>query len=80
MRYQEGINILDAEDCEIADYAMKHFIIWCDTIEATTKDAVVYGIPVKELIAKARNLKRSFHARTKAGKKELEEKEKDNDE
>lgn len=75
MRYQEGINILDAEDCEIADYAMKHFIIWCDTIEATTKDAVVYGIPVKELIAKARNLKRSFHARTTTGRREQEKKD-----
>lgn len=78
MRYQEGINILDAEDCEIADYAMKHFIIWCDTIEATTKDAVVYGIPVKELIAKARNLKRSFHARTTTGRREQEKKDEQN--
>lgn len=78
MRYQEGINILDAEDCEIADYAMKHFIIWCDTIEATTKDAVVYGIPVKELIAKARNLKRSFHARTNTGRREQEKKDEQN--
>ena len=71
MRYQEGITVLDEYDCMVAEQAMKHFIWWLDSVRSTTtKLTEVYGVPIEELIAKSRNLRRSFHARTAAGKKE----------
>lgn len=66
MKYQEGITILEQEDCKVADRAMRHYLFWLDTVKATTKAAEPYGTPVEEEIARARNLKRSFHARAEA--------------
>lgn len=70
-----NITLLDADDCEVAERAFRHYLVWLDTVKATTKKAEPYGVPVDEEIARARNLRMHFHARTKKGKKELEEKE-----
>ena len=72
MRYLEGVTVLDPEECEVAEHAFRHYLVWLDTVKATTKSAEPYGTPVEEEIARARNLKRSFHARTLAGRKEME--------
>ena len=63
MKWQEGITILEQDDCAVADHAMRHYLVWLDTVKATTKSAEPYGTPIDEEIARARNLKRSFHAR-----------------
>ena len=42
------------------------------------KQAEPYGVPIEQEIAKARNLKRSFHARTTTGRREQEKKDEQN--
>lgn len=69
MRYQEGITVLESEDCEVAAHAMRHYLVWLDTVKATTRAAEPYGKPIDEEIARARNLKRSFAARVKQEEK-----------
>jgi len=78
MRYQEGITVLDPEECEVVERAFRHYLVWLDTVKATTKQAEPYGVPIEQEIAKARNLKRSFHARTNTGRREQEKKDEQN--
>ena len=68
MRYQEGITVLERQDCEVAAHAMRHYLVWLDTVKATTKAAEPYGRAIDEEIAMARKLKRSFDARAKEEK------------
>lgn len=68
MRYQEGITVLEKQDCEVAAHAMRHYLVWLDTVKATTKAAEPYGRPIDQEIAMARNLRRSFDARAKEEK------------
>lgn len=65
MRYQEGITVLDSVDCEVAAHACRHYLVWLDTVKATTKAAEPYGRAIEEEIALARSLRRSFEARAK---------------
>ena len=65
MRYQEGITVLDNVDCEVAAHACRHYLVWLDTVKATTKAAEPYGRAIEEEIALARSLRRSFEARAK---------------
>ena len=78
MRYQEGITVLERVECEVAAHACRHYLVWLDTVKATTKAAEPYGRPIDQEIAKARNLKRRFHARTTTGRREQEKKDEQN--
>ena len=65
MRYQEGITVLERVECEVAAHACRHYLVWLDTVKATTKAAEPYGRAIEEEIALARSLRRSFEARAK---------------